>query len=200
VRSFGYSLLISQKAGASPEEGIMKDKQFTRCNKCGCECFWDTNRNGKRYLAQRNERDYEGGTGTWKSPHYCTATPEQAAEYQAELKRQKDKELHQKAEAIANGEIVVGQTVKVYRGRKVPQGTIGIVFWISEEEDRFGCYKIGIKDEAGVKHFTAFNNVDFYFDGADELNEKRIAEAKAEAKEQRKLKKELEASGQEVDI
>jgi hypothetical protein len=151
-------------------------------------------------LAQRAEQEYEGGTGTWKMPHYCTATPEQAAEYQADLQRRKDDAVRKKELDLANGEIMVGQIVKVYRGRKVPQGTIGIVFWISEEEDAFGCYKIGIKDEAGIKHFTAFNNVDFYFDGSDELNERRIAEAKAEAKERRKLKKELEASGQEVEI
>jgi hypothetical protein len=174
--------------------------KMVNCNKCGCECFWDTNRNGKRYLAQRAEQEYEGGTGTWKMPHYCTATPEQAAEYQADLQRRKDDAVRKKELDLANGEIMVGQIVKVYRGRKVPQGTIGIVFWISEEEDAFGCYKIGIKDEAGIKHFTAFNNVDFYFDGSDELNERRIAEAKAEAKERRKLKKELEASGQEVEI
>jgi hypothetical protein len=98
--------------------------QMVNCRKCGCECFWDTNRNGKRYLAQRNEREYDGGVGTWKSPHYCTATPEQAAEYQAGLKAQIDEETKLKLEALANGEKVVGQTVKVYRGRKVPQGTI----------------------------------------------------------------------------
>ena len=116
------------------------------------------------------------------------------------MKRQKDKELEQQAQEIADGEIVVGQTVKVYRGRKVPQGTIGVVFWISEEEDAFGCYKVGFKDEAGVKHFTAINNVDFYFDGADELNAKKVAEAKAEAKLRRKMKKEMEASGEQVEI
>ena len=151
-------------------------------------------------MAQRNEREYDGGVGTWKSPHYCTATPEQAAEYQAGLKAKIDEETKLKLEALANGEIVVGQTVKVYRGRKVPQGTIGVVFWIADEADAFGTYKIGIKSVDGTKHFLAYNNVDYYFDGADELNEKRVAEAKAEAKARRAAYKAFVASGEEVEF
>ena len=174
--------------------------KIVNCNKCGCECFWDTNRNGKRYLAQKAEREYSDGIGTWKMPHYCKATPEEAAEYQAMLQREKDKQEQRNAEAIANGEIVYGQTVKVYRGRKVPIGTIGIVFWVAEEADRFDTWKIGIKDEAGVKHFLAINNVDFYFDGADELNDKKVAESKAQAKADRAAKKAFIASNDDNEI
>ena len=175
-------------------------KKLVNCNKCGAECFWDTNRNGKRYLAQKTVREYSEGTASWKMPHYCQATPEEAAEYQAMLQREKDQQEERKSQAIANGEIVVGQTVKVYRGRKVPQGTIGIVFWIAEEEDRFGVQKIGIKDETGVKYFLAINNVDFYFDGADELNEKKVAESKAQAKANRAARKALIVSDNENEI
>ena len=164
-------------------------KSQVNCNKCGCECFWDTNRHGKRYLAQKAEREYADGIGTWKMPHYCTATPEEAAEYQAMLQRAKDQHALVQMSAIENGDIVVGQTVKVYRGRKVPQGTVGIVFWVADEEDAFGCWKVGLKDEAGNKHFTSITNVDFYFDGADALNESRVAEAKAEAKLRRQMSK-----------
>jgi hypothetical protein len=145
-------------------------------------------------------QEYEGGTGGWKQPHYCQATDEQAAEYQARLQETKDQLKALEDAAIANGEIVVGQTVKVYRGRKVPIGTMGVVFWVAEQEDAFGCYKIGFKDEAGNKHFTAINNVDYYFDGADALNEQRVAEAKAEAKARRKMKKEMESADVEVEI
>ena len=174
---------------------------FVKCNKCGCECFWDTNRNGKRYLAMIQEQGYMNGkTASWKQPHYCQATPEEAAEYQAELKMQKEAQAEIKAKALADGEIVYGQTVKVYRGRKVPQGTIGVVFWMAEEADAYGVWKIGIKDEAGVKYFLAQSNVDFYFDGADALNESKIADAKAEAKAQRKLKKEFAMSGLEDEF
>ena len=174
------------------------ENKIVRCNKCGCECYWDTNRNGKRYLAQRNIREYEDGTGVWKSPHYCTATPEEAAEYQAMLQSDKLEQEYRLSVAIANGEIVVGQTVKVYRGRKVPQGTIGIVFWVADEADRFDTWKIGIKDETGVKHFLAINNVDFYFDGADELNEIRVAAEKAQKKAYKESKKVLQDCDDEI--
>ena len=175
-------------------------RKIVGCKRCGAECFWDTNRHGKKYLAEINEQQYEGGTGRWKQPHYCQATDAEALEYQESLQRLKDDEIRLNEIALENGEIVVGQIVKVYRGRKVPLGTIGIVFWLSEEADAFGCYKIGFKDDAGNKHFTAINNVDFYFDGADALNESRVAQEKAEAKERRRLKKEFEASGEEVEI
>ncbi len=175
-------------------------QKLCNCNKCGAECFWDTNRNGKRYLAQKAVREYSEGTASWKMPHYCQATPEQAAEYQARLQSDKLEQEYRLSVAIANGEIVVGQTVKVYRGRKVPQGTIGIVFWIAEEEDQFGVQKIGIKDEVGVKYFLAINNVDFYFDGADQLNERKVAESKAQAKAYRASKKALIASDNEDEI
>lgn len=170
------------------------------CQKCGCECYWDTNRNGKRYLAQRNVREYEGGTGTWKSPHYCSATPEQAAEYQACLKREAESESYRDAQRIVDGEIVVGQTVKVYRGRKVPQGTVGVVFWVAEEANQFDVWKIGIKTEDGTKHFLAINHVDYFWAGADALNESRVAQAKQQAKTQRAKIKASVASGEEVEI
>ena len=174
--------------------------KLVNCKKCGCECFWDTNRNGKRYLAVNVSQEYEFGRGGWKMPHYCKATPEEAAAYQAQLQNLKDQQAERDAQGVANGEIVVGQTVKVYRGRKVPIGTVGIVFWVADKADRFDTWKIGIKDEAGVKHFLAINNVDFYFDGADELNEKRVAEAKAKAKADRAAKKAFIASDDDNEI
>lgn len=174
--------------------------RMVSCKRCGCECFWDTNRHGKKYLAVKMIQEYEGGTGGWKQPHYCQATDEEAAEYQAGLQRLIDEQKRQNEIALANGEIVVGQIVKVYRGRKVPIGTMGVVFWIAEEEDAFGCYKIGFKDDAGNKHFTAIHNVDYYFDGADALNEQRVAEAKAEAKARRKAQKELQSVDGEIEL
>ena len=179
---------------------MVMTKQYVNCNKCGCECFWDTNRNGKRYLARKVVREYSEGTAGWKMPHYCQATPEEAAEYQALIKRERDEHDARNAQLIANGEIVYGQTVKVYRGRKVPQGTIGIVFWVAEEADVYGVFKIGIKTEDGVKHFLNMSNVDYYFDGADELNAQRVAAAKAEAKERREARKAFVASDNDGEI
>lgn len=61
-----------------------------------------------------------------------------------------------------------GKTVTVVRGRKVPKGTTGEVFWLrrydnSKYGDPWGIYsvtKIGIKDKTGNVHFTATGNVE----------------------------------------
>ena len=72
------------------------------------------------------------------------------------------------------------------------------MFWVADEADRFDTWKIGIKDEAGVKHFLAINNVDFYFDGADELNEIRVAAEKAQKKAYKESKKVLQDCDGEI--
>ena len=65
--------------------------------------------------------------------------------------------------------------VKVVKGRKVPKGTTGIVFWVkrydySKYGDPWGIYsdtKIGIRDEWGNAHFTSSRNVEI-IEGGDE--------------------------------
>ena len=81
----------------------------------------------------------------WNMAHTCD--PDVAAQVAGE-----------KALAIAEGVIVKGQTVTVVRGRKVPKGTTGIVFWIGT--DSFDKPKIGFRDDAGTTHWTAASNVE----------------------------------------
>jgi len=50
-----------------------------------------------------------------------------------------------------------GKTVKVVRGRKVPKGLIGKVFWYGQT--RYG-YRVGIEVADGVRLFTADSNVE----------------------------------------
>lgn len=123
------------------------------CRGCGAEVFWDTNRNGVRYLAERAGQVYEGGVGRWKQPH--RHTEEQVTRW-AEIVRLNEERL---AQAVANGEIVKGQTVEVFKGRKVPKGTVGVVFWVAPEEDGYGVVKVGFTTAEGVKHFTNIENV-----------------------------------------
>lgn len=51
-------------------------------------------------------------------------------------------------------EMVKGATVKVLRGRKVPLGTTGVVFWM--EDGQWGL-RLGIKNKEGV-FWTAAKN------------------------------------------
>jgi hypothetical protein len=53
--------------------------------------------------------------------------------------------------------VTTGKIVDVNRGRKVPKGTRGIVFWVGD--NGYGT-SIGLLTLDGSKHFTAIGNVD----------------------------------------
>ena len=53
--------------------------------------------------------------------------------------------------------MVCGKVVSVNRDRKVPKGTVGIVFWTGN--NGYG-ESVGIMATDGAKHFTAMSNVD----------------------------------------
>jgi hypothetical protein len=131
----------------------MENNKRFECRGCGAEVYFDINRNGVRYLAERAGREYEDGVGHWKQPHRHTA--EQVADW-ANVLRFRAERL---AQAIASGEVVKGQTVEVFKGRKVPKGTVGVVFWVAPEEDGYGVVKVGFTTSEGVKHFTNIENV-----------------------------------------
>lgn len=85
--------------------------------------------------------------------YYCFSTkrhecdPEWVALYAAE-----------KAAKVESGEILKNSTVEVFKGRKVPVGTVGIVKWIGE--DNYGTEKVGLKVEGQDKLvYTAKANV-----------------------------------------
>lgn len=84
------------------------------------------------------------GYSCWNSRHVCDpAMVEMVAK--------------EKAEKLASGEIVKGALVEVVKGRKVPKGTVGEVFWLGE--DSFGKPRLGMRDAAGQIHWTAVANV-----------------------------------------
>lgn len=124
------------------------------CRNCGNSVFWDTNRHGKRYLACYGKWEgSEGGTKRIKLPHYCNET--EVEWYQQELKHKAE----QQAQALANGEIVKGQTVEVFKGRKLKIGLTGVVFWVAPEPDRFDAIRVGLTTDSGEKLFTNIKNV-----------------------------------------
>ena len=61
-----------------------------------------------------------------------------------------------------------GKLVKVVKGRKVPKGTTGVVFWVKRyDNSKYGdpwgidsTTKVGIRDDKGQAHFTAICNVE----------------------------------------
>lgn len=129
----------------------MENGNRFKCGKCGDVVYFDVNRHGKRYLAETAGEDYyDGGSNprhaSWKQPHYHS--DEEVAVYQGR---------HQAA--IARGEVVKGQTVEVFKGRKVPKGTTGVVFWVAPEVDGWGVTKVGFKTAEDEKHFINIENL-----------------------------------------
>ncbi len=63
-----------------------------------------------------------------------------------------------------DAKVAKGKTIKVVRGRKVPQGTIGECIWFGAGKsysyyDR-GSERVGLKDSSGTVHWTAASNVE----------------------------------------
>ena len=56
--------------------------------------------------------------------------------------------------------VEVGKEVEVIKGRKVPIGTVGTVFWMRTDKYCGNTVtKIGIKDDKGEVYWTYFQNV-----------------------------------------
>jgi hypothetical protein len=149
------------------------------CTKCGStDVFWHENRNGKWVLCRKVESLYENGRASWIEPHYCDYK-EMSVEFMIEQYIEKVEKVFSKPtakdwkelSAVADfngqlkslrtklGENVPSIPVEVFKGRKVPTGTVGEVIWFGV--DGFGTIKVGIKDAEGNAHFTAITNVRF---------------------------------------
>ena len=91
------------------------------------------------------------------------ATPEVIAAYEAWLAaREAERAAAEDARLEANAEsrlreVVRGCPVMVTRGRKIPKGTTGRVFWIGQKQ--FGV-RVGFETDDGVTHWADINNVD----------------------------------------
>jgi hypothetical protein len=120
------------------------------CRDCGQRVRWCESKAGKRYLGQPLYWEAEGHERTYWPSHACVPNPEwrqqHAAQQAAEL-----------AASIAAGEIVKGAPVVVVKGRKVPHGVAGVVFWIGE--DCYGKARVGFKTEAEEIVYTALSNL-----------------------------------------
>ena len=98
-------------------------------------------------------------TRGWSYPSYGSkpdATPEIQEKYDAwkEVSRIKSLAAAEAKEAATPRKY---KTIRVVRGRKVPIGTVGVVFWVGS--NRFG-EAVGFKDERGTAMFTSIKNVE----------------------------------------
>jgi len=89
----------------------------------------------------------------WVAAFYALAkaiekSAREAANRAARLKREEEDEACR---------VSYGKEVKVVRGRKVPKGTVGRVFWVGES--KFGR-RVGLELASGAREFTAVCNVE----------------------------------------
>ena len=65
--------------------------------------------------------------------------------------------IREAEQAVKNTYALRGQQATVVKGRKVPVGTTGEVFWVGESN--YGGFRVGLKDAEGQTHWTAASNV-----------------------------------------
>ena len=124
------------------------------CNKCGRQVVKCESKNGKFYIASIEivKSQYADYTSLGKAiypVHECDER--EIAKYQEKIERQ-----------LAEGAIVKGQKVIVVKGKKVPKGTQGEIFWLGYEtwNGESVLKRVGILVESGEKVFVASNYVE----------------------------------------
>jgi hypothetical protein len=106
---------------------------------------------------------------TYNNSATVDATPEVRAAYDAYARRQR--EALQRDRDAAEAEVPrTGRRVKVVKGRKVPAGAEGTVFWYGKDkyagknwlpwDDGRTGYRVGFETANGEKFFTAATNVE----------------------------------------
>jgi hypothetical protein len=112
------------------------------CLNCGSRVHIAISKNGNKYSADIARASIHGG-------HFSPA-------HRCDLWDANDASLGFQQRMINQGEIIVGAKVEVFKGRKVPKGTIGEIFWM--DHTGFGV-TVGLKLQDGSKVFTAITNV-----------------------------------------
>ena len=151
---------------ASAYKQLPKSKiyQAFKCKDCNAEVMWAiSKKTGKTYLAQEAawvsdaHSSQNGRTNERKFYpfHKCEAN----ADYQARYALAMEMLEADRASKIDAGEIVVGQTVVVFKGRKIAVGTSGVIFWIAPQADQFGAVKAGFTTADGEKVFVNVEHI-----------------------------------------
>lgn len=100
---------------------------------------------------------------TYANSAEVDATPEVQAAAAEYLRKQAVERLLAQSAAEART-VEKGKTVVVVKGRKVPIGTEGVVFWKGIDKFKSNhyvtAYRIGFKDADGETHWTAESNVE----------------------------------------
>lgn len=132
-----------------------------------------------KIIIETQQRDYPGAWDNWALPQFYTvacilaadglsytwetvpdgtkpnATPEQVAAYEW-IRFGEDRDRERQEEERRFNTPTKGKQVRVFKGRKVPIGTEGRVFWYGENQWGYSC---GLELQDGTRVFTAAGNV-----------------------------------------
>ena len=129
------------------------------CKDCGSAVVWaKSSKTDKTYLAVRVDWSPSDSYRTMRvffPAHKCVPN----ADAQSRFLASKEFKINESERAINAGEIVKGQTVEVFKGRKYAKGLTGLVFWVATEPDRFDVTKIGMTTADGEKVWINIDNV-----------------------------------------
>jgi hypothetical protein len=109
------------------------------------------------------EVEYASTRG-WSYPNNAVvdAPPELIKKYQEKLEadRKRREQAYRDWREQEYGPLCVrGDTLEVFKGRKVPVGTFGVCIWVGPDKFRVNHKRVGIKDDEGTVHWTSASNV-----------------------------------------
>jgi hypothetical protein len=140
-----------------------KVHQKFRCKDCGGQVEWAVSKKQNTYLAVEcmwtSDAHSSANGRTNQRIFYPAHDCEPNVEYQARFKVAMQMLADDREVKLQAGEMVVGAQVEVFKGRKVPKGTAGELFWIAPQPDAYGVIKAGFKTVEGEKHFLNIENI-----------------------------------------
>lgn len=131
-----------------------------KCKDCNSDVMWAVSKKtSKTYLAQETTWMSDAHTSqngrTNERKFYPVHKCEPDVAYQARYALAMSLLEADRESKLEAGEVVVGAQVEVFKGRKIPKGTTGEVFWIAPQPDQFDVIKAGIKTADGEKVFVS---------------------------------------------
>lgn len=151
---------------ASAYKTLPKSKTYQpfNCKDCNAEVVWAvSSKTGKTYLAVETTwtsdaySSQNGRTNQRKFYPFHQCEPD--AEYQARYALAMEMLEADRVSKVDAGEIAVGQTVVVFKGRKIPVGTSGVIFWIAPQPDQYDTIKAGFTTADGEKVFVNVQHI-----------------------------------------
>ena len=115
------------------------------CLNCGAPVHTAYTKEGKAYLGEPARNSIHGGF--FSPAHRCDL-------YSAD-----DSSLLYQANLIAKGEMVVGQNVRVAKGRKIPVGSTGEIVWLGRDSFDATSARALVLLSDGAKEYTSIKNL-----------------------------------------